>query len=69
MQKKKTLKEEQHKNLNILTALLFLPTQYMYKYIGHLNIHGTHMSADKSTNNNAVVFFVSDLKIVYYNNY
>ena len=34
-------------------------------YIGCLNIHGTHVTV----NNNAMFFFVSDLKIVYYNNY
>ena len=33
-----------------------------------LKIHGTHMIANNSTNNN-VFFFVSDLKIVNYNNY
>ena len=33
-----------------------------------LNIHETHVTAYNSTNNN-VLFFVSDLKIVYYNNY
>ena len=37
--------------------------------IGCLNIDGTHVTANNSTNNNAVFFFVSDLKIVYYNNY
>ena len=37
--------------------------------IGCFNIQGTHVAADISTNNNAVFFFVSDLKIVYYNNY
>ena len=38
-------------------------------YIGYLNIHGTHVTANNSTNNNAVFFFVSGLKIVYYDNY
>ena len=37
--------------------------------IGYINIHGTHETANESANNNAVFFFVSDLKIVYYNNY
>ena len=37
--------------------------------IGCLNMHGAHMTADKSTNNKVVFFFVSDLKIAYYNNY
>ena len=37
---------------------------------GYPNIHGTHVIANNSTNNNVVfLFFVSDLKIVYYNNY
>ena len=34
-----------------------------------LNIHGTHVTANISTNNNFMFFFVSDLKIVYNNNY
>ena len=37
--------------------------------IGCLNIHGTHVIANNSTNNDVVFFFVSDLEIVYYNNY
>ena len=37
--------------------------------IGYLNIHGTHVTANNSTNNNVVFFFLSDLKIVYNNNY
>ena len=36
--------------------------------IGCLNIHGTHVTANNSTTNNVVIFFASDLKIVYYNN-
>ena len=36
---------------------------------GCLKIHGTHVTANNSTNNNVVFFFVLDLKIVYYNNY
>ena len=36
--------------------------------IGCLDIHGTHLTANNSVNNN-VFFFVSDLKIVYYDNY
>ena len=35
---------------------------------GCLNIHGTHVTANNSTNNN-VFFFVSDLKILHYDNY
>ena len=34
-----------------------------------LNIHGTHVTANNSTNDNVVFLFVSDFKIVYYNNY
>ena len=34
---------------------------------GCLNIHGTHGTANNSTTNNIEFFFVSDLKIVYYN--
>ena len=41
---------------------------YQTLYIRCLNIHGTHVTANNSTNNN-VFFFVSDLKIVYSNNY
>ena len=36
---------------------------------GCVSIHGTHMTAYNSINNNVVFSFVSDLKIVYYNNY
>ena len=38
------------------------------EHIGCLNIHGTYVTANNSTNNN-VFFFVSDLKIVYYSKY
>ena len=37
--------------------------------IACLNIHVTHVTANYSTNNNVVFFFVSDLKKVYNNNY
>ena len=37
--------------------------------IGCLNIQGTQVTANNSSNNNVVFFFVSNLKIVYYNNY
>ena len=37
------------------------------EYIGCLNIHGTHVTANNSTNN--MFFSVSDLKIVNYNNH
>ena len=39
------------------------------KYIGCVNIHGTHVTANESAYYNVVFFFVSDLKTVYYNNY
>ena len=32
-------------------------------YVGCLNIHGTHVTANNSTTNYVVFFFVSDLKI------
>ena len=45
----------------------------MTAYVGCLNIHGTHVIANNSTHNNVVFFFVfvfvSDLKIMFYNNY
>ena len=37
--------------------------------IGCLTLHGTHMTAINSTNNNVVFFFVSNLKMIYNNNY
>ena len=30
---------------------------------------GTHVTTNNSTNNNVEFFFISELKIVYYNNY
>ena len=41
----------------------------MVSNVRRLKIYGTHVTADNSTNNNVVFFFVSDLKIVYNNNY
>ena len=38
-------------------------------YKGCLYIQGTHVTADDSRNIKVVFFFVSNLKIVYYNNY
>ena len=38
-------------------------------YKGCLNIYGIYVIADNSTNNNSVLFFVSDLKTISYNNY
>ena len=43
-----------------VTAQLFLLTHY---------IHGTYVAANNSSNDNTVFIFVSELKIVYYNNY
>ena len=42
--------------------------QLKYQSIGCRNIHGTYVTANNSTNY-VVFIFVSDLKIVYYNNY
>ena len=46
----------------------FLTSKTNGIYTGCLNIHGSLVTANNSTNNN-VFFFVSDLKIVYYHNY
>ena len=56
---------------NKLNALAFFRKMFYFitnEYIGRLNIHGSLMTAHNSTNNNVRLFFVSDLKIVYYNN-
>ena len=37
-------------------------------HIGYLNIHATYVIANNFTKNNIVFFFVSDFKIVYYDN-
>ena len=42
---------------------------YVYSYIWCLNIYKTHMTANNTINNNVVLFFVSDMKIVSNNNY
>ena len=34
-----------------------------------INFHGAHVTANSSTYNNVVFFFVLDFKIGYYNNY
>ena len=44
-------------------------TLHMFLITECLNIYRTHVAANNFTNNNVVFFFVSDLKIVYYNNY
>ena len=38
-------------------------------HIGCLSLYGIHLTANNFTNNNVVFFFVSDLKMAYYNNY
>ena len=37
--------------------------------IGCLNVHGVHVTVNNFIDNNVVIFFVSDLKVVYYKNY
>ena len=39
------------------------------RYTGCFDIHGIHVTTNNSTTNKVVLSFVSDLKIVYYNNY
>ena len=41
---------------------------FLCMYRKSLNIHGTHLNVNNTTNNN-VFFFLSHLKIVYDNNY
>ena len=48
------------------SSIIFLHSVYAYIQCVS-NMHGTHMIANSSTTNNVVFFFVSDLKIVYYN--
>ena len=50
--------------LNIIKLLSHLEKQL----IGCLNMHGTRVTANNSTNNNVVFFFVLNLEIVHYNN-
>ena len=52
-------------------ALLFCwrHQQKIFYHLGCLNKHETHVTANNSTNNSIVFFLVSDLKIVYFNNY
>ena len=68
------------KNLDIKTGILlkrflqiYLPCIPVCRVgilcIGCLNIDGTHVTANNSTNNNVVFFPVSDFKIIYNNNY
>ena len=51
-------------NIRCLNIYSFIGCLDIHGYIVCLNILGTHVTA-----NNAVFIFVSDLKIVYYNNY
>ena len=51
------------------TSIWFSPGKLSTKkLIGCLNILGAHVTAINSTNYNVLFFFVSDLKIVCYNN-
>ena len=54
-----------------MTALLFLLTIYIYieRERECLNIHGTHVTINMFTDNNIAFFFVSNLKMVYYNHH
>ena len=51
------------KNLSVINSL-----KKILGSTGCHNVHGSHVTANNSTNNNVVVFFVSDFKTVYYNN-
>ena len=57
----------------LLWKYLFLSYHWclavMRLFIECLDIHGTHVTVNNFTNSNNVFFFVSDLKIIYYNNY
>ena len=61
----------------LLTNHIYRVSQYtnyikclnVHGYIGCLNIQGIHVTANNSTTNNVVFFIISDLKIVYNNNY
>ena len=54
----------------VTVFLLFDLNSSLYFFnIRCLIIYGTHMTANNSTNNKVVLLFVSDFKIVYYNNY
>ena len=52
-----------------IVPFAYLPHIDLLLNIGCLDIHGNHVTANNSTNDNVVFFFVSDLKIAYYNNY
>ena len=54
-------------NLQWLICPKTQPCQIIYT--GCVTIQGTHVTANNSSNNKIVFFFVSDLKIVYNNNY
>ena len=50
-------------------SLSYLFFDLFHVNTGCLNIYRTYVTAIDSNNNYVVFFFVSDLKIVYYNNY
>ena len=52
-----------------LSLSLSLPNTYTDLCIGYINIHGTHVTANNSTTYNVLFLYISDLKIVCYNNY
>ena len=60
-------REEQRKFLLIL--LCCTENKNNIPYIGCLNIHGTHVTANNSINDNVAFFFASYFKIVYYHIY
>ena len=52
---------------NPITYAPFCKCTYIYIC---LNIHGTHVTANNSTNNNVVFFFLFEFEnSIYYNNY
>ena len=53
----------------IRTYFLLLDICSYKKKSAHVYMYVTYVTANKSTNNNVVFFFVSCLKIIYYNNY
>ena len=42
---------------------------HWYWYIGYLDLHETHVTANNSAYKNIISFLVSNLKILYYINY
>ena len=63
------MRNENNEGITIIVSIFMYDDDYnIYIYIGCFNIHETHVTASDSTYNNIVLFFVSDLKIEYYNN-